>query len=88
MRAAFASVKDPGVAMGLWLTTIAGLGFGVLDVLAPFRLNQLGASALLIGATFLATAAVESGLPRSPAGWPIGAGRICRSGSRWRLAWC
>ncbi len=62
LRAAFASVKDPGVAMGLWLTTIAGLGFGVLDVLAPLRLNQLGASALLIGATFLATAAVESGL--------------------------
>jgi MFS family permease len=62
LRAAFASIKDPGVAMGLWLTTIAGLGFGVLDVLAPLRLNQLGASALLIGATFLATAALESGL--------------------------
>ncbi len=62
LRAAFASIKDPGVAMGLWMTTIAGLGFGVLDVLAPLRLNQLGASALLIGATFLATAALESGL--------------------------
>jgi len=34
----------------------------VLDVLAPLRLNSLGASALVIGATFLAAAAVEAAL--------------------------
>jgi MFS family permease len=61
LTAAFASVRDREVAIGLWLTIIAGLGFGVLDVLAPLRLNQLGASALLIGATFLATAGFEAG---------------------------
>jgi MFS family permease len=61
LTAAFASIKDREVAIGLWLTIIAGLGFGVLDVLAPLRLNQLGASALLIGATFLATAGLEAG---------------------------
>jgi MFS family permease len=60
--AAFAALRDRGVATGLWLTAVPGLGFGVLDVLAPLRLNQLGASALLIGATFLADAAVEAGL--------------------------
>lgn len=61
LAAAFASVKDRGIAMGLWLTTVAGLGFGVLDVLAPLRLSDLGASALLIGVTFLASAAFEAG---------------------------
>ena len=41
---------------------IAGLGFGVVDVLAPLRLNQLGATATVIAATFLISAALESGL--------------------------
>jgi len=62
LSAAFASVKDPRIAMGLWLTMIAGLAFGVLDVLAPLRLNALGAAPVVIGATFLASAAVETGL--------------------------
>jgi len=46
----------------MWLTTLAGLGLGVVDVLAPLRLNELGATALVIGATFLGAAAVEAGL--------------------------
>jgi MFS family permease len=58
---AFASMKDRGVAVGLWLTTVAGLAFGVIDVLAPLRLNQLGATALAISGTFLASAAFEAG---------------------------
>jgi MFS family permease len=66
LSAAFAAVRDRGVAVGLWLTVIAGLAFGVLDVLAPLRLNQLGATALVISATFLGSAAFEAGL--SPLG--------------------
>jgi MFS family permease len=62
LDAAFASVRDPGVALGLWLIAIAGLAFGVLDVLAPLRLNALGATPIVIGATFLASAAIETGL--------------------------
>ena len=62
LSAAFAAVRDPGVALGLWLTAIAGLAFGVLDVLAPLRLNGLGATPIVIGATFLASAAIETGL--------------------------
>ena len=62
LAAAFGSVRDPGVATGLWLTAIAGLAFGVLDVLAPLRLNALGVTPIVIGATFLASAAVETGL--------------------------
>ncbi|MDR2988614.1 MAG: MFS transporter [Nocardiopsaceae bacterium] len=62
LLAAFASIKDRTIAMGLWLTTIAGMAFGVLDVLAPLRLNALGAAPILIGATFLVSAAFETGL--------------------------
>jgi MFS family permease len=62
ISAAFAAVKDRRVALGLWLTTVPGLAFGVLDVLTPLRLSQLGASALLISVTFLASAAFEGGL--------------------------
>ncbi len=62
LSAAFASIRDPGVGLGLWLTAIAGMAFGVLDVLAPLRLNALGATPLVIGATFLASAAIETGL--------------------------
>jgi MFS family permease len=68
LRAAWPVVRDRQVGTGLWLTMLAGLAFGVLDVLAPLRLAQLGATALVIGGTFLASAAIESGL--SPlAGW-------------------
>jgi MFS family permease len=62
LRAALPAVRDRDVATGMWLTMLAGLAFGVLDVLAPLRLSRLGATALLIGATFLASAALESGL--------------------------
>jgi MFS family permease len=62
LRAAWPAVRDHDVAVGMWLTMLAGIAFGVLDVLAPLRLNLLGASALLIGATFLASAAIETGL--------------------------
>lgn len=66
LSAAFAAVRDRGIAVGLWLTTVAGLAFGVFDVLAPLRLNHLGASTLVISATFLAEAAFEATL--SPLG--------------------
>jgi MFS family permease len=62
LRAAWPAVRDPHVAVGMWLTALAGIAFGVLDVLAPLRLNRLGASALIIGGTFLASAAIEASL--------------------------
>jgi MFS family permease len=62
LRAAWPVLRDPPVRAGMWLTMLAGIAFGVLDVLAPLRLSRLGASALLIGATFLTSAALEAGL--------------------------
>ncbi len=70
LRAAWPALRDPHVAAGMWLTMLAGLAFGVIDVLAPLRLSRLGASAVLIGATFLASAAIEAGL--SPLARPVG----------------
>ena len=58
----WAALRDRGVAAGFALSLLAGTAFGVLDVLAPLRLSQLGAPALVIGATYVAAAAVESGL--------------------------
>jgi MFS family permease len=62
LSAARPALRDPQVMTGMWLTMLAGLAFGVLDVLAPLRLNQLGATALVIGAAFLAAAAIEAAL--------------------------
>jgi MFS family permease len=62
LRAAWPAIRDPHVGVGMWLTMLAGVAFGVIDVLAPLRLSRLGASALVIGATFLASAAIETGL--------------------------
>src|SRR5260370_1081681 len=50
------------LSVGLWLTMLAGLAFGVLDVLAALRVANLGVSALVIAGTFLAAAAVEAAL--------------------------
>jgi MFS family permease len=62
LRAALPTLGNPRAAGGLWLTLLAGLAFGVVDVLAPLRLAALGAGTLLIGATFLLSAAIESAL--------------------------
>ena len=62
LRAAWPAMRDSRVLAGMWLTLLAGLGFGVLDVLAPLRLARLGAAAPVIGATFLAAAAIEAGI--------------------------
>ena len=60
LREAWPAIRDRQVGIGMWLTMLAGLGFGVVDVLAPLRLSRLGAGAIVIGATFLAEAAIEA----------------------------
>jgi MFS family permease len=60
LSAAWPALRNPRVSAGMWLTALAGLSFGLLDVLAPLRLNSLGAGTTLIGATFLLSAGVEA----------------------------
>jgi predicted MFS family arabinose efflux permease len=57
-----AAVRDGRVAAGMWLIAVPGLLFGTIGVLAPLRLDDLGAGAGLIGAAWLAAAALESGV--------------------------
>jgi len=60
LREALRAAGDRRVSTGLWLTLLAGMAFGILNVLAPLRLSDLGASALLIAGTFLAASAIEA----------------------------
>jgi MFS family permease len=62
LAAAWPALRDPQVASGMWLAMLAGLAFGVLDVLAPLRLSRLGAPVSVIGAAFLGAAAIEAAL--------------------------
>ena len=53
-------MRDPRLTGGLWLTCLAGMSFGVIDVLTPLRLSSLGASAVVIAAAFLGAAGFEA----------------------------
>jgi MFS family permease len=53
------TVAVPRVRIGMWLVALPGLGFGVLDVLVPLRLDDLGVGEAGVAATFLVAAAVE-----------------------------
>jgi MFS family permease len=76
LRAAWPALRDPRLGTGVWLMALAGIAFGTIDVLAPLRLSQLGASGTIIAVTFLCGAVLESGLS------PV-TGRLCdRFGAR------
>jgi MFS family permease len=53
-------LRDRGIAAGIFLTMIGGVAIGMLDVLAPLRLSQLGATALVIAGTFFAAGVGET----------------------------
>jgi MFS family permease len=61
LRFVLAAPGEPRIAVAMWLIVMVGLMFGTLDVLAPLRLDELGATAAVIGATFLVAAALEAG---------------------------
>ena len=54
------ALRSRTMLAGMWLTALPAAAFGVLDVLAPLRLDALGASALALGLTFFAAAGVEA----------------------------
>jgi predicted MFS family arabinose efflux permease len=54
------ALRSSRMLAGMWLTALPAAAFGVLDVLAPLRLDALGASALALGVTFFAAAGVEA----------------------------
>jgi predicted MFS family arabinose efflux permease len=60
LRQALPALSDPRIVAGMWLTALAGIAFGVVDVLVPLRLNALGATAVVISGAFLGAAALEA----------------------------
>jgi MFS family permease len=59
-RSVVAAVRDGRVAGGMALTSLPGVLFAAIGVLGPLRLDELGAGALAIGATFVAASALEA----------------------------
>jgi MFS family permease len=62
LRALAAALGRRDVRAGFWLVALPALLAGTLAVLAPLRLDHLGASGLTVGAVFLIAAAVEASL--------------------------
>jgi MFS family permease len=58
-------LRQPAIALGMWLVALPAVASGAINVLGPLRLSRLGADAVGIGATFLVAAAVEAAM--SPA---------------------
>jgi MFS family permease len=60
LRMLFNALAHPGVASAAWFVALPALLFGVLGVLAPLRLDELGLGSLAIGAVFLTAAGLEA----------------------------
>ena len=58
----FRAMTSRRVLRSAWLVALPALLFGVLGVLAPLRLDELGVGAIGIGAAFLLAAALEATL--------------------------
>jgi predicted MFS family arabinose efflux permease len=55
-----AALRRPGMATGMWLMAVPAIASGMINVLGPLRLHDLGAGAAAIGATYLAAAGIEA----------------------------
>jgi MFS family permease len=77
-----AALRERSMLTGMWLTALPAAAFGALDVLAPLRLDALGATSLALGATFFAAAGTEA-IVSPMAGHAAdrrGAGPVARAG--------
>jgi len=54
------ALRTRRIQLGVWFVVLPALFFGTLSVLAPLRLDDLGFSAVAIGALWLCTAALEA----------------------------
>jgi MFS family permease len=70
------ALRRPAVIIGFWLFTIPALFSGVIEVLVPLHMDDLGASGTTIGAVFLFAAAVEAVLSPIAGRFSDRAGRI------------
>ena len=59
LRRALAALGDSRMLAAIWLVTLPGLAFGAIGVLGPLRLDDLGATALVIAVIFTAAGILE-----------------------------
>lgn len=60
IRAMLRALGRPAVLVGFWVFTLPALFAGVMEVLVPLRLDDLGVAGATIGLIFLLSAAVEA----------------------------
>lgn len=60
MRPMLEALGRPSVLGGFWLFCLPAIFAGTVEVLAPLRLDELGASGVAVGAIFLLMGAVEA----------------------------
>ncbi|MBV8430752.1 MAG: MFS transporter [Solirubrobacterales bacterium] len=56
------ALRDRRLLVGLWLVALPAIASGAITVLGPLRLHRLGAAAGVIGATYVAGAALEASI--------------------------
>lgn len=54
------ALREPELRTAMWLMSLPAIGFGVLSVLGPLRLDDLGFSAAAVGVTYLVAAGAEA----------------------------
>ncbi|MBJ7457667.1 MAG: MFS transporter, partial [Thermoleophilaceae bacterium] len=57
---ALAAARDSGVSSAMWILAAPSFAFGLLVVVAPLRLDELGGSALLIAGAFATGSVIET----------------------------
>ena len=60
LQAVRAAAAEPRMRQGIWLMGLPAAAFGLVNVVAPLRLDDFGASALVIGAIFLGAVGLEA----------------------------
>ena len=69
LREVLAAVHEPAILQGFWFVTLPALLLGVISVLGPLRLDELGWSALAISIAFLVSAGIEATLAPIQGRW-------------------
>lgn len=62
LQAVRTALTDRVLRRGIWLMALPSAGFGMIMVLIPLRLDELGAGATAIGAIFLGIVALEASM--------------------------